>query len=155
MTSNVKGSTTRGKSNRSNKIISITAPGDWAAAMRYGHQTVDITGQEYLSFWISSSQITSGEVSLHLRDLPTYSRPVDTHPVKLIAEGFIPAGKITPKEVRVLIPVSRLLEDSPDFQPVLTSALILQGTATEPVDLMLHGIQFLPAQNAPEEEDAQ
>jgi hypothetical protein len=127
------------------KVISIRRPGDWAVAIGHWRDTVDISSQAALVFSIKASAPTDGEITLSLRDAPTYTRPTDTPPVKLMAEGFLRDGKVTTAEQRVVVPVSRLLKDAGDFQPAVTSALTLSGNVDKPVDLMIREIRFVPA----------
>ncbi|CAN5467662.1 hypothetical protein BH10PLA1_BH10PLA1_12360 [soil metagenome] len=131
--------------------ISIASPGDWSTLMLcgYGNLSVDITGQEIMSFWIRCSQQSNAELTLQLRDTPTYSRAARSQPVKLMAEGFIPGGKLTPTDIHVQIPVSRLVKDCGDFQPSITGAIILTSHADKAQVLTIHDVQFQPATSEP------
>ncbi len=129
------------------KRITIRSPGEWSVSIQsYNHETVDMTGQRYLAFHIRSSQSVDADLSVQLRDAPTYSRSATTRTLSLSAEGLVPDGKFSPTEQRILIPIEKLLKDSGDFQPSIASQLILSGTASQPVDLLIRGIQFLPTE---------
>jgi hypothetical protein len=130
--------------------VTVKSPGDWAAMFLcgYGNNSIDITGQAVMSFWIKSSQETSEEISITLRDSPTYSRPEQSQPVNLIANGCIPGNKLTPNDVRVEIPVSKLLENPGNFQPSITGAFTLTSKTDKPLMFTIHDIRFLPAANA-------
>jgi hypothetical protein len=126
------------------KVISIRGAGDWAASIGHWRDTVDISSQAALVFTIKASAPTDSEITLSLRDAPTYTRPADTPPVKLKAEGFLKDGKITTTEQRVVVPVCRLVKDAGDFQAAVTSALTLSGNVEKPVDLLIREIKFVP-----------
>jgi len=136
--------------------INVKSPGDWSVLMHcgYGNHTVDITGQEVMSFWIRASHESTAELTLQLRDTPTYSRAARSQPVNLMAEGFIPNGKLTTTDTRVQIPVSRLIKDAGEFQPSITGAMILTSKAEKPLLLTIHHVQFQPVSSEPDDNDS-
>jgi len=142
------------KSKSPPRQISIKAPGAWSASAG-SREKVDTSNQQALTFWIRSSQITDSEISLQLRDAPTYSLSTITKPVNLLAEGFVAGGKITPTKVRVTIPLSRILQDSGDFQPSLVSSLLISGVAKQPVDITIGDMEFRPDTDAAADEDSE
>lgn len=143
---NVVGDIARvGKTRENVKVIGIKSAGDWAIAMSNYRSPVSINNEQVLSFYIRSSKPTSDPVFLQLRDGPTYQRPNVSQRIDLMAEGFIANKQITPTEQRVMIPVPKLLENAGDFQPGITVGVIISGSATQPVDLLVRDIKLVPA----------
>ncbi len=127
------------------QVISIKAPGSWAVGITNWRNAFAINREQVLSFYIRSSQPTSDGISIQLRDAPAYQRPNVTPKVDLMAEGFVPEKKLSPAEQHVLIPISRLLDGAEEFQTSATVGMILSGTATQQVDVLIRDIKLVPA----------
>ena len=134
--------------------IGVLEAGPWSVRISGPWQSLDLSRFYAVSFLLSADGEITDDLAVAVRDHPTYAVPTTTNPVFLIKEGFLRSGKITTKPQRVTIPVSRLIKDSPDFQPSLTRWLILSGKSSGPVDIFIHALRCYPTADAiPTEED--
>lgn len=134
--------------------ISILKPGQWSVRIHGPRELLDLSGFHSVSFLLRADQDVADDIAISLRDEPTYALPVTSAPVFLMKEGFIRTGKIGAKPQRVTIPVSRLIENSPDFRPSLTRWILFSGKASGPADIFINGLRCYPAADAvPTEED--
>jgi hypothetical protein len=134
--------------------ISILKPGPWSVRIHGPRELLDLSGFHAVSFLLRADQDVADDLAVSLRDEPTYALPATSAPVFLMKEGFIRTGKITAKPQRVTIPVSRLIENSPDFRPSLTRWILFSGKASGPADIYINGLRcYSTADAVPTEED--
>ena len=134
--------------------IGILAAGPWSVRIDGPQEPLDLSRFYAISFLLRADGDVADDVAVSVRDAPTYAAPSTTNPVFLIKEGFLRSGKITTAPQRVTIPVSRLIKDSPDFQPTLTRWMILAGKSSAPVNIFINSIRCYPTADAvPTEED--
>lgn len=123
------------------RVIGVRQAGEWSVRIDGERQLVDISGFYAIGFVIRADRNLTDDLAVQLRDQPTYSLPATTKPVFLLKEKLLRGGKITPAPQQVVVPVSRLLKDSPDFQPDLAHALVLSANASAPVELTISDLR--------------
>ncbi|MFA4945280.1 MAG: hypothetical protein WC789_11335 [Lentisphaeria bacterium] len=134
----------------------IDQPGPWRVAYYrgWGGETLDISSFQVLSFWIRFRKESTDELSLQLRDSPVFGHSTTTPPLPLIKGGFVPGGKFTGQFQHIIVPISRLIGNADGFQPAIVSALILSGTASQPVEYYLDQVAlYTSAEAAAAEEE--
>jgi hypothetical protein len=153
----VKGNTFRrsgGDWNRLDREIEVTEPGPWSVVLHTARECVDLSPHYAVSFLIRASRDIADDVAIQFRDMPTYAIPTTTAPVYLMKDGLLRSDKITTKFRRVVIPVSRLVKDSPEFQPGVTHGMVVSSKSAAAVQIYLRDLRCYPSQDEiPAEED--
>lgn len=133
----------------------VDQPGPWRLGIfrGWGGEALDISSFQTLSFWIRTRDESAEDISLQLRDSPSFGYPVTTPPLALIKNGFLPEGKFTGRFQRVVVPVERLIGNAEGFQPSVVRTLVFSGTAGKPVDYFIDGITFHVTSEVPAEDE--
>ncbi|HCE44369.1 MAG TPA: hypothetical protein DET40_12550 [Lentisphaeria bacterium] len=121
-------------------------PGAWQATIGGGGLS-DITGYYALSFWIKSSTDSSDDVLLQMRDSPMYMDPAATEAEGISDPAYIESGMVLSDWQRVVIPLSSILNGSPDFRSTELGSIIFSGSCTAPVTYWISEVIFHVNQN--------
>ncbi len=121
-------------------------PGAWKATIGGGGLS-DMTGYYAISFWIKSSTDSTDDMSIQMRDSPMYMDPVETEAEGIADPAYIENGMILSDWQRVVIPISNLLQSSPDFRSSELGSVIFSGNCTGPVTYWISEIIFHVNQN--------
>ena len=123
----------------------VEQPGPWRVQLSNSGEPIDISGFYALCFWIRVRDPATQEISLQIRDQPEYDHPATTPALPLCKSGFVPGGKFTGEFQRVVVPVSKLLENAEGFQPSVFRTMILSGEIDKPTDYYLDEVAFYPS----------
>ncbi len=121
-------------------------PGAWKASIGGGGLS-DITGYYAISFWIKSSTDATDDVFLQMRDSPMYMDPVSTEAEGISDPAYIESGMVLSDWQRVVIPLSNMLQNSPDFRSAELGSVIFSGSCTAPVTYWISEVIFHVNQN--------
>lgn len=125
--------------------LRITKPGEFSVVMHnISSGPIDISSYYALSFLIRAAADTSDDICIQFQDEPQYAQPTRSSVVPILKEQFLP-GRITTQFQRVIIPLARLRQDAPDFQPSLARMLLLSGNPSAPCEFFLKDFCFYPA----------
>ena len=122
----------------------VLEPGPWRLAYNcsWGSDSMDISSFQVLSFWIRSSRVSTEEISIQLRDHPTFGLDTNTDELRLLAGGYVKGGKFTGEFQHVIIPVSDLVGKSEEFKPYVLKYVYLASKATAPIDYYIDRLVF-------------
>ncbi|HBC89388.1 MAG TPA: hypothetical protein DCZ94_20805 [Lentisphaeria bacterium] len=121
-------------------------PGAWQATIGGGGLS-DITGYYAISFWIKSSLDSPDDVLIQMRDSPMYMDPATTEAEGIADPAYIESGMVGSGWQRVVISLSAILSNSPDFRSTELGALIFSGNCTAPITYWISEITFHVNQN--------
>ena len=86
--------------------------------------------------------MSTEEISIQLRDHPTFGLDTNTDELRLLAGGYVKGGKFTGEFQHVIIPVSDLVGKSEEFKPYVLKYVYLAGKATAPIDYYIDRLVF-------------
>ena len=132
--------------------LSVLKAGQWSARIDGPREGLDLSAFYAISFLLHANRETTDDVAVQLRDHPTYALPATTNPVYLVKSKLL--RKITTAPQRVVVPLSQLSKDSPDFQPGLTHQIIVSGNASGPIDYNISQVRCYPLPDAIPAEEA-
>jgi hypothetical protein len=122
----------------------VTEPGPWQISYNngWGGESMDVSSFQVLSFWIKTSRESKEDISIHLRDNPTFGIASTTADLPLIAGGYVPGGKFTGEFQHIIVPVADLIGESETFQPSIVKWLRVSGNAAGPIDYYIDRLVF-------------
>jgi len=118
------------------------AGGQWSFPLQPLGQRVSIAGQYALSFWIKTDANDQEELYVQVRDNPVFSMPQSTAKVPIVKENLIEGSWAGGQYRRVVVPLRRLLKDSPSFQPQLLQQIIFSGDGASRRSYWIDQVRF-------------
>lgn len=127
-----------------NDVLKISTGSEpWAVSLGQ-RDDGNLQGYHAISFMIKSDRKAGAELSVQLRDASPDSLSETTLAVNIVKEGLIEGGAVSDTYRRVVIPISRLLQDSPKFRPSLASWVVISGGAGAAQTLWIDRIYVHP-----------
>ena len=121
--------------------------GNWAIHIKTPYWFHDITSHPAMeiAMWLDTGEPPK-EINVQFCDRPEFSEPTMTGSTEMLP-GAVPGSD----NRRVVVPIARLVEESPQFQTTHLDEIILSGSAEAPATLVIDGLRFLAtdAENTP------
>ena len=102
----------------------------WSASFGDTRRPTNIAGYCALSFWVRTDR--GRELGIQLRDAPEFDMPVAGPVVAVVAGKFIEGGALDTEYRRAVVPLGRLLRDTPGFHLTRLGHVIFSGDGNPP-----------------------
>ena len=116
--------------------------GPWSAPYRSNWYGRSVNGFYALSFWVKTDGTRDEELSVQFRDGSESAYPTTTPPVPVLKEGLVEGGTIDREYRRVVVPVHRVIKDTPKFRPDRLCYVIFSGPGGSPRNYWIDLIRF-------------
>ncbi len=118
------------------------AGGPWRQAFGGPQHPKDVSDQVALSFDIRTDLPGDEEVYVQLVDAPPFSTETRTPPLAILKEGLVPGGRLGTAYVSVVVPMKRLLQETPDFLVRDLGQVVFTGSGESSGSYWIRDIRF-------------
>jgi hypothetical protein len=121
----------------------------WVLPLWAGAPGRSVRGYDAVSFWVRTDR-AGKELNVHLRDTQTDVNPPLTTPgVPAVKEGLVEGGPPGPTWRRVVVPISRLLRDSPKLRPTQVEYMVLSGEGSPGQNYWISDVRLIASPKDP------